>query len=70
MNTESLESKVKESLGKPRKKFAPSQWQIHLKKVIDENKGSGKNLPEITKMASETYKKAPSKKKGKMESSQ
>ena len=58
---------------KERKKFTPSCWQIHLKKVIDENKGSGKKLPEVTKMASETYKKKEKvlpKKKVQKESSQ
>jgi len=42
---------------KPTKPYKPSAWQTHLKKAIDENKGKGLKLAEITKLASKTYNK-------------
>ena len=42
---------------KEKKPFSPSLWQQHLAKVIEEKKGSGMKLGEITKLASQTYTK-------------
>lgn len=63
---------VGETVKKEKKPYKSSVWQEHLLKVIDKNKGKGLKLPELTRMASQTYnkvakpvkaQKAPSNKK-------